>query len=134
MKVQRSGQVDDGRAEWFVEGDGAGDDLEAVGLVLRTERCILVRQPIDSGAVEVGRDEDDVVDVILVDKAQQCAALEGVALPAVFGREHAEILNRLGRHDELPGDAVVLGGQQVMGEVLELLMAEQRPVRVEGGR
>jgi hypothetical protein len=68
----------------------------------------LIRQVVDRQPVGIRRDEDDVFDVVFVDEPQEFVALGRVTLVAIARPEDgAEILDCLGKHDELPRDALV---------------------------
>jgi hypothetical protein len=83
--------------------------------------------------VGLGRDEDHVLDVIVVDELEQLGAFRGVALVSVRREDRAEILDRHRNIHELPGDALALGVEQVMLELRELNSAQHAPGRVERG-
>ena len=74
VRPSAGGELDDGRAQRRVVGDGAGGDLEGVGGDLRAAEVVLIGQVVDQGAVDVGGDEDDVGDVVLVDELEELGA------------------------------------------------------------
>jgi hypothetical protein len=116
-----------------VRGNGHRIDLDGAGRDLRPAEMVLVGQVVHRKRVSLGRYEDDILDVIVVDELEKLVALCRVALPAVRGNDRAEILDRHRNVHELPGDALALCVEQVMLESRELDLTQHAPGRVERG-
>jgi len=78
--------------------------------------------------VDVGGDEDGVLDAFVLDERQQFGAFAGIALVTIAGGGEAEILRWLGDMHEFPGDAVRLRLLQVSHGLIELDATEHGAV------
>ncbi len=81
--------------------------------------------------MNVGSHEHDVVDVLVGDELQDLGTLSRVAFEAILRDQHAEVLHGLGRQDEFPHDAPLLGTHKLPLQIIQLCSAEHGARRVE---